>query len=210
MLAGKTKCATLKYKDGQAYYPVTCNGAKASKIRLQHTKQEYMNIAEVEVYGGQKAIKNVGLLSYRQNTEDSSRYAGSHPRKVVDGDVSGFWGHRKMHVSKVRGTASTPQTLSVDISQTTNIYLVIVHIREDGCCSKRAEGMKVYAGGVLCGTIHYQQGIFSYPIYCGGKKARVVKLVNKREYLEVAEVQIYGKGSAVPRKTGMTFGKINL
>ena len=205
--ADKTKCGTIKYVQNRAIYPTGCNGVKARYVWVKHPATKHLQLAEVQVFGGMKPIKNISLLSLGQNTKGTSNYSGSKSKWVVDGDVMGYWGRRRIFVSRVRGTPSKPQELTVDISQIQSIYLVLVHIRQDRCCSGRSQGMKVYAGKKLCGHVNFVKNQDTYPINCQGSKARVIKLVNNREYLELAEVQVYGSGKPVRRSTGMSFGE---
>ena len=205
MFADKHSCGTISYKEGQALYPMKCNGVKARYVWVKHAGKQYLQIAEVQVFGGMKPVKNISLLSLKQNARGTSNWPGSRASYAVDGNMNGYWGRRRIYISRRRGTPSKPQILTVDISQIQKIYLVLVEVRQDGCCSHRSQGMKVYAGKKLCGQINYVKNQHTYPINCEGTRARVIKLVNTREYLEVAEVQVYGTGRAVRRSTGMTY-----
>ena len=187
---------------------MSCNGVKARYVWVKHPGRGYLQMAEVQVFGGMKPMKNISLLSLGQNAKATSNWPGSRARYAVDGDVNGYWGRRRMFISRRRGTPSRPQEMAIDISQIQGIYLVVVHVRQDGCCSRRGQGMKVYAGKKLCGHINFVRNQQTYPINCEGTRARVIKLVNTREYLELAEVQVYGTGKPVQRATGMSFGKI--
>ena len=44
----------------------------------------------------------------------------------------------------------------------------------------------------LCGTVHWRSGQSVYPIDCGGKSGRIVKVVQRKNYLTLAEVQVFG------------------
>ena len=44
----------------------------------------------------------------------------------------------------------------------------------------------------LCGTIKWNAGQNVYPIDCGGRTGRIVKIVQKTNYLTLAEVQVFG------------------
>lgn len=205
VFADKTNCGTIKVVDGQSMYPMTCNGVKARYVMVKHTGKQYLQLAEVQVFGGMKPIKNISLLSLGQNAKGTSDWPGSNAKYAVDGSSNGYWRGKGLYISRRRGTPSKPQQLIVDISQIQSIYLVLVEVRQDRCCSHRGQGMKVYAGSKLCGRINFVKGQDIYPINCKGTRARVIKLVNNREFLEVAEVQVYGSGRPVRRSTGMTF-----
>ena len=62
--------------------------------------------------------------------------------------------------------------------------------------------MKVYLDynpktkkGTLCGTIKYQKGHGVYAVNCGGKSGRKVFVTHDTNYLQLAEVQVFGKGN---------------
>jgi hypothetical protein len=207
VFADKTNCGKIKYVEGQAMYPMSCNGVKARYVMVKHTGRQYLQLAEVQVFGGMKPIKNISLLSLKQNAKGTSNWPGSRASYAVDGNMNGYWGRRRIYISRRRGTPSKPEKLLIDISQIQKIYLVLVEVRQDRCCSGRGQGMKVYAGKKFCGKINFVKNQDTYPINCEGTRARVIKLVNNREYLEVAEVQVYGTGKPVRRSTGMTFGE---
>jgi hypothetical protein len=44
----------------------------------------------------------------------------------------------------------------------------------------------------LCGTIKWNSGQNVYPINCGGRTGRYVKVVQNKNYLTLAEVQVFG------------------
>ena len=44
----------------------------------------------------------------------------------------------------------------------------------------------------LCGTVHWRAGQSVYPISCGGKSGSVVKIIQNKNYLTLAEVQVFG------------------
>ena len=73
-----------------------------------------------------------------------------------------------------------------------NINLGVVYNRVD-CCHNRINGAVVYAGSHKCGTIKYIHRQHAYFIPCSGVKADNVKIVLKGNYLQLAEVQVFGK-----------------
>ena len=57
--------------------------------------------------------------------------------------------------------------------------------------------MQVYLDTKLCGTIHWYPDRNVYPVNCGGTSGRVVKIVQKNNYLTLAEVQVFGTGGFI-------------
>ena len=57
--------------------------------------------------------------------------------------------------------------------------------------------LQVYLDKKLCGTVVYYPDRHVYPISCGGRSGRVVKIVQKNNYLTLAEVQVFGTGILV-------------
>ena len=108
----------------------------------------------------------------------------------MDGNTSGYYEHRTTSHTRF----NKDNWWQVDLGASYPIHLVIIHHRMDRCCRHRINGAKVYAGKELCGTIQYIPYRTVYPINCSGKNARVVKVVLKRDYLQLAEVQVYGIG----------------
>ena len=51
----------------------------------------------------------------------------------------------------------------------------------------------MYADDHKCGTIHYDPKKFFYVISCDGHQAGSIKVVQKNNWLHMAEVQVYGK-----------------
>ena len=52
----------------------------------------YLQLAEVQVFGGPKGVDGMGLLSYRMPTKQSSEGWGGKAERAVDGNTDGFWG----------------------------------------------------------------------------------------------------------------------
>ena len=50
----------------------------------------------------------------------------------------------------------------------------------------------MYADDYKCGTIRYDPKRFFYVIASGGRQAGTVKVVQKHNWLHMAEVQVYG------------------
>ena len=52
----------------------------------------YLQLAEVEVFGGPQGVSGMGMLSYKMPTGASSVAHGGRPERAVDGNTDGWWG----------------------------------------------------------------------------------------------------------------------
>jgi hypothetical protein len=96
----------------------------------------------------------------------------------------------------------------VDLQRKYKVYLVLIHNRIDTCCRNRINGAQVYLDKQLCGTIKWNAFESTYPINCGGKTGKIVKVVQKNNYLALAEVQVFGTAAAGARSSvnyGLTY-----
>ena len=84
----------------------------------------------------------------------------------------------------------------VNLGKERHINLVVVYNRID-CCQNRINGAIVWAGKHKCGTIHYRRNIKSYFINCNGVEASTVRVTLDKEYLSLAEVQVFGGAQTV-------------
>ena len=64
------RCGTIHYIPGRTIYYVACNGRSAREVKIVQNNN-YLHMAEVQVFGGTGAIKGVGLLSYHKPGGDS-------------------------------------------------------------------------------------------------------------------------------------------
>ena len=90
------------------------------------------------------------------------------------------------------------------------IQIISTYIPTLSCCEKYIDGAKVYLDydprtkrGHLCGTIHFMPGYRVYPVNCDGHSGRKVYVVQDKNYLQLAEVQVYGKGKSSLLQTCM-------
>ena len=135
--AGKEKCGTIRWRKNQHVYFVSCNGAKARFVKVTLAK-EYLQLAEVQVFGGAKAVKGLGLLSLNKPTSQSSTGWGGKSSRAVDGNPNGHYGRRTSTHTR------TPKNSwwQVNLQKAHPIHLVIIHNRVD-CCHNRIDGAKV-------------------------------------------------------------------
>lgn len=85
-----------------------------------------------------------------------------------------------------------PQWLKVDLGGAFSINVVVVYNRVDSG-QEEINGAVVYAGHKKCGKITYMRGHSTYVIPCQGASASYVMIKTVNHYIQLAEVQVYGK-----------------
>ena len=138
-------------------------------------------------------MKGLSLLSQGRPTKQDSVGWGGQPSRAVDGNTNGHWGRRTS--SHTRHNKNS--WWQVDLQGTYPIYLIVIHNRWD-CCHNRIDGAIVKVDKKVCGTVHYKKGGSVYPITCGGTKGRIVRIEQPKNYLTLAEVQVFGTGGPEP------------
>ena len=118
-------------------------------------------------------------------TKQSSTGWGGKSSRAVDGNTNGHYGVR----TSTHSRAKKNNWWQVDLLHKYPIHLVVIHNRWD-CCQKRIDGAEVWVGKKKCGTVKYLPGVHVYPINCKGAKGRIIKVVQKKNYLTLAEVQV--------------------
>jgi len=195
------RCGTIAYSPGRAIYYIACNGLTGREVKIVQNNN-YLHMAEVQVWGGTGAIKGVGLLSYHKPSTMLTTGHGGVASRAVDGNANGWW-----KTGTGIHTAGKKHAWQVDLEKVYPVYTVIVHNRWDNCCTSRINGAKVYVDTHLCGTIKYKKGVSVYPVNCGGKKGRIVKITHKT-IINIAEVEVLGTGG--PSMFGPTMGSGNV
>lgn len=127
-------------------------------------------------------------MSHKKPTKQSSTGWGGVSSRAVDGHFCGWWACKTTTHSKSKKN----NWWYVDLQKPHRVHLVLVHNRLDACCASRLNGAQVYVDRYRCGTIKYKKGVSVYPINCGGRKGRFVKIVHKSNYLQLVEVQVLG------------------
>ena len=140
-------------------------------------------------------MPEMSLLSMKRPTKSSSVGWGGVPQRAVDGNVDGAYSARTSQHSKVNKN----NWWQVDLQRKYKVYLVLIHNRADACCRDRINGAQVFLDKQLCGTVQWNAFENVYPINCGGKTGQIVKVVQKDNYLTLAEVQVFGTRAAGAR-----------
>lgn len=84
--------------------------------------------------------------------------------------------------------------LLTHLQDTYVVEKVWIKNRED-CCQNRINGVQVYVGDILCGTVTYDASKTSYEVLCNdgqGVIGDMVKIVNPATYLTLCEVKVWG------------------
>ena len=199
-MVGKTKCGTVKYLPGMHVYPISCKGAKGRKVRIIQAKN-YLTLAEVQVFGtggpGPKG-SNIGsgaytmLLSQNKKTTQSSMGFGGVASRATDGSTDGFYPRKSTsHSGKNKNN-----WLKVDLYKSYKINMIILYNRADGSQS-RINNAEVYVGKKKVGTVRYNPKMLFYIIPCDGAQGSFVKVVQKTNWLHLAEIQVFGGAKGV-------------
>lgn len=198
--AGEKLCGQISYiRDVNSYW-MSCGGASASSIKIIQ-ENDHLSLAEVNVFGGSKAIKGLSLLSQKRPTSQSSLHAGGHASRAVDGRTDGHWNR-----GTITHTGKDPSAWwQVDLQGKYPVHLVVVHNRWD-CCGERIDGAVVKVDKTTCGTVRYLPGMNVYPVNCKGATGTIVRIELKNEYLSLAEVQVFGTGGPPPRGANIGTG----
>ena len=138
-------------------------------------------------------MKGLSLLSQGRPTKQDSVGWGGQPSRAVDGNANGQWGSgTSSHTARNKNS-----WWQVDLQGTHAVYLVVIHNRWD-CCQDRINGAVVKVDKHVCGTVKYNKALRVYPISCGGAKGRIVRIEQPKNYLTLAEVQVFGTGGPAP------------
>ena len=126
----KTKCGTILYNKYHWVYYVPCNGASGNVVEVLQPRRDYLQLAEVEVFGGPNAVSGMNILSYFKPTYQSSVGWGGKPSRAVDGNVDGHWGRRSVtHTAPGTDRGGRGNWWKVDLLGVYPVYLVIIHNR---------------------------------------------------------------------------------
>lgn len=191
----KTKCGTILYNKYHFVYYVPCNGATGNTVEVMQPRKDYLQISEVEVFGGPNKVSGMNVLSYFKPTSQSSTGWGGVSSRAVDGNSDGRWGRGSVtHSAPGTERGGRVNWWKVDLLGVYPVYLVIIHNRIDNCCKDRIDKAEVYVGKRLCGRVKWMPNIQVYPINCKGMQGSEVRIVQRHNYLSLAEVQVMGTG----------------
>ncbi|KAL5252435.1 hypothetical protein ACHWQZ_G015268 [Mnemiopsis leidyi] len=184
-------CGTVEYDSNQFIYIIDCQGDDnepnifAENIKIVAAADQFLTLCEVKVLSDPRAEGN---LAFGKHTMQSSTGWGGVPSRAVDGIESGHWGH-----GSCTHTAGAGWWM-VDLREAYAVKRVWIQNRVD-CCADRINGVKVYVGAVLCGTITYDPAKTSYDVLCNegnGIVGSTVKVENPNTYLTLCEVKVFG------------------
>jgi hypothetical protein len=180
---------------------IDAGGRTARFVRVQLASNDYLNLAEVEVYGAApgggtlqpppppQAQMNLAL---RKPAQMSSIYSGGYPASnCVDGANSGGLCHT---------LAEANPWWQVDLQGNYALSHIVVTNRAD-CCAERARSITalISADGQNWSRIYAHNGsdFQTLRIDAGGRTARFVRVqLASNDYLNLAEVEVYGAAFA--------------
>ena len=139
----KTKCGTISYNKYHLAYYISCNGATGNVVELLQPRKDFLQIAEVEVFGGPNAVSGLNLLSYFKPTSQSSTGWSGHSSRAVDGNFDGVWGRGSVTHSASGTQKGKVNWWKVDLLGVYPVYMVIIHNRIDACCRDRIDKAEV-------------------------------------------------------------------
>merc|ERR1712003_408803 len=195
-------CGKINYVEGQNVYKKSCSSDTteyriATNLRIEAAEGTYLTLCEVQVLSDPNALSadNLVNLAYNKPTSQSSTGWGGVSSRAVDGKEAGRYS------SNTCTHTSGPGWWSVDLGDNYVVEKIWIRNRVD-CCSERLDGVQVYVGDILCGTIEYNPLKYSYELACGeGLVGDSVKIVNDKTYLTLCEVKVYGDGTPVIEST---------
>ena len=136
------------------------------------------------------SVANAALLSRGKPTQAGPQCCGSNSAKAVDGNRSGnFNGHKSCSHSK--DYKGPHNWWRVNLGKPHHIQMVRIWNRTD-CCGNRIHNAEVYAGGHLCGKVHYHAGKPFQDVNCRGKVAHQVTIKQPHNALTLCEVEVHG------------------
>jgi|GEM_PF-3336223 len=171
-------------------------GALGRYVRLQHSGNEYLNFAEIQV--NSRSLKQ---LSGFESVDASGVYAGATTAyRAADGNTNGDW-HAEGSVFH-SGDTKNPWWFG-DLGSSRYVNEIVVHNRTD-CCSARADGLYVFVSDNPFTSKNFQDtlaqpGVMSYqlqgtaaqytvPVNRSGRYVRVQE--SGTDYMNIAEVVV--------------------
>ena len=140
----KTKCGTISYNKYHYVYYIACDGAAGNVVEVLQPRKDYLQISEVEVFGGPNSVSGLNILSYYKPTSQSSTGWGGVSSRAVDGDVDGRYDRGSVaHSAPGSEKGGRVNWWKVDLQGVYPVYLVIIHNRIDGCCKDRIHKAEV-------------------------------------------------------------------
>ncbi|WP_417624121.1 discoidin domain-containing protein [Paremcibacter congregatus] len=133
----------------------------------------------------------------------SSTYGGqpaaSAADHAIDGNTSGVWSTNNPSNSLNHTGFEMNAWWEVDLGAMIAIDDIVIWNRTD-CCVDRLNNFSVFLDGALIGAYNQQNGPTpSWSLNNVGQTGQVVRVqLNDRDYLHLAEVQVFGTVAAVP------------
>jgi len=169
---------------------------RANRVGIRLQGQNYLSLAEVEVYGTQDtADKNWALSDNGATATQSSVYGGGEAGRAIDGNVDGVFGS-----NSVTHTNNERAWWQVKLKQAVKVRRVAVWNRVD-CCQERLQNydVELRLNGKKVKSVHSREnGRVKVFKFRNVKANAVVVRLRDSNYLSLAEVQVWAR----PRRGG--------
>merc|ERR1719361_1022610 len=162
---GNTTCGTLK--GAKDKYVVQCSEpVYGSDIKITTKANEYLNLAEVEVYGVALRYTKIRV----NEVSITKPYGSYHGSLCIDNKFDNFCHGQKGATLKATFEESM-------------VHKIVIYNRNSSCCKHRADGATVKIGNTTCGILQGAKDKYvvqcSEPVY--GSDIKITTKVN--EYL---------------------------
>jgi hypothetical protein len=192
--------------------------AQGRYVRVQLTSQNYLSLAEVQVFGTAGPL-DTNLAQGKAATQSSTfpGYAGAGAASAVDGNQDGNF----FDGSVTATNADANAWWQVDLGASAAVSSIVVWNRTD-CCNSRLGDYWVFVSDIpflptdTPATLQNRAGTFSSHqtaapnpsiTIAAGAQGRYVRVqLSGTNYLSLAEVQVFGTGGA-PAPTNVALGK---
>jgi hypothetical protein len=207
----QTRPGTWSNHQTAAPSPMTAipsGGAQGRYVRIQLSGSNYLEIAEVQVFGTVAAPSGTNLAQGKTATQ-SSTYSTYTAAKALDGNTSGVYGDNSLSITNVDNNA----WWQVDLGASALVSTIEIWGRTD-CCATWLSDYWVFVSDTpfnltdtpatlqgRAGTWNNHQTSAPNPssaITAGGARGRYVRIqLSGTNHLEMAEVRVFGSWAPV-------------
>jgi len=180
-------CGAVAYEAGVDVYTIDCEGRVGSEVMVT-LAGDYLTLCEVQVIGSPS--EEVGAyINVAENgvaSQSSTGWNGVADRAIDGNADSNYWGDSCSHTGDINDG-----WWKLDFDEDILVNSVIIYNRAD-CCAERINGVQVYAGENLCGTISYVEGQAAYVAECPEHSLSnsVTIMAAEDQYLTLCEVKV--------------------
>lgn len=146
----------------------------------------YLSLAEVEVFGKVKNLRNIAIEGYAHQS-GVWNWATGLPLVAIDGNTNGEFYKLSVTHTKNAGHAAW---WSLRFNRSRFIHYIVIYNRQD-CCEDRIDGVYVTLDH-FSKRITFSRQQRSYVLNFQ-RNAREIKIHRGRSYLSLAEVKVFGR-----------------